>query len=65
MLPVPCLQDVGGCGLKNSVVYSLAYLPRVFTLQVLWDSHCNFSDSASTGAVLMALNEQVGSPHYG
>lgn len=31
-------QDVGGCGLKNSVRHTLLRPPRVFTLQLGWKS---------------------------
>jgi hypothetical protein len=34
-----CDTDVGGCGQPNPVTHALQAAPRVFTLQVAWESH--------------------------
>ncbi|PSC67694.1 Inactive ubiquitin carboxyl-terminal hydrolase 54 isoform A [Micractinium conductrix] len=52
-----CDEDNAGCGTKNSVVYSLGRLPRVFTLQLGWASQRE--EPAAIAATLRAVDEQV------
>ena len=54
---------VGGCGALNSVSYGLACPPRVFTVQLAWESHSE--QPASIAATLAAIDEQVGSASGG
>ena len=56
-------QDVGGCGLKNTMVHALARLPRVFTLQVSWASHSETQPDIA--ATLAAMDDQVRRGHHG
>ncbi len=42
----------------NSVTYTLAQPPRVFTVQLTWESHSE--QPASIAATLAATDEQVG-----
>ncbi len=53
----PDLQDVGGCGLKNSVRHKLLRPPRVFTLQLGWQSQQE--EPHSIAATLAAVDEMV------
>lgn len=55
--PPPRLQDVGGCGVKNSVSHALLRPPRVFTLQLGWSSHRE--DPHSIARTLAAVDETV------
>ena len=50
-------QDLGGCGVRNSVTYRLARLPRVFTLQLAWESNQEGPDKIA--ATLAAVDETV------
>ena len=51
------LQDVGGCGVRHSVTYRLTRLPRVFTLQLAWESHSELPERIA--ATLAAVDEQA------
>ena len=53
-----CDTDVGGCGALNSVNHFLQHAPRVFTLQVAWESHNEPPEAIAT--TLAALDEVVG-----
>jgi len=53
-----CDTDVGGCGALNSVNHFLQHAPRVFTLQVAWESHNEQPEAIAT--TLAALDEEVG-----
>ena len=53
-----CDTDVGGCGALNSVNHFLQHAPRVFTLQVAWESHNEPLEAIAT--TLAALDEEVG-----
>lgn len=53
-----CDQDMGGCGMPNSVNHFLERAPRVFTLQLTWESHSE--QPADIAATLAAIDEEVG-----
>lgn len=53
-----CDTDVGGCGALNSVNHFLQHAPRVFTLQVAWESHNEQPEAIA--ATLEALDVEVG-----
>ena len=50
-------QDVGGCGAPNAMYHFLQHPPRVFTLQLAWESHSEPPESIA--ATLAAVDEQV------
>ncbi|KAL4437094.1 hypothetical protein ABPG75_004233 [Micractinium tetrahymenae] len=53
-----CDTDVGGCGALYPVSHSLeGGPPRVFTLQLVWESHSQ--EPAAIGATMRAVGEQV------
>ncbi|KAL4450736.1 hypothetical protein ABPG77_001092 [Micractinium sp. CCAP 211/92] len=52
-----CDRDLGGCGAKNCVSCSLTSAPRVFTVQLAWESHRE--EAHSVAATLANIDEQV------
>jgi hypothetical protein len=53
-----CDTDVAGCGSLNSVNHFLQRAPRVFTLQLTWESHSE--QPADIAGTLAAIDEEVG-----
>ena len=49
---------MAGCGTLNPVNHFLQSAPRVFTLQLTWESHTE--QPADIAATLAAIDEQVG-----
>jgi hypothetical protein len=52
-----CDSDVGGCGAWNPVSHFLDRAPRVFTLQLAWESQRE--ESADIAATLAAVEDSV------
>ncbi|KAL4450742.1 hypothetical protein ABPG77_001098 [Micractinium sp. CCAP 211/92] len=52
-----CDKDVGGCGRPCPVNYLLQHAPRVFTLQLAWESHSE--QPADIAATLAAIDEEI------
>ncbi|KAL4450739.1 hypothetical protein ABPG77_001095 [Micractinium sp. CCAP 211/92] len=52
-----CDEDMGGCGMPNSVNHFLERAPRVFTLQLTWESHSE--QPADIAATLAAIDEEI------
>ncbi|KAL4433796.1 hypothetical protein ABPG75_000237 [Micractinium tetrahymenae] len=52
-----CDKDMGGCGRPCPVNHFLLRAPRVFTLQLAWESHSE--QSADIAATLAAIDEEV------
>ena len=48
----------GGCDARNPVVHVLGRPPRVFTLQLAWESHRE--EPGDIAATLAAVDERVG-----
>ena len=53
-----CDTDVGGCGAPNPVNHFLDRAPRVFTLQLAWESQQE--EPADISATLAAVDAEVG-----
>ena len=53
----PPLQDIGGCGQRGPVNHLLGSQPRVFTLQLGWESHGEAPEAIA--ATLAAVDETV------
>jgi len=54
-----CDEDLGGCNTPNPVNHFLDRAPRVFTLQLAWESHSE--QPADIAGTLAAVDEEVGS----
>jgi hypothetical protein len=53
-----CDADAGGCGAWNATTHILDRAPRVFTLQLAWESQRE--EGADIAATLAGVQEQVG-----
>ena len=53
----PAPQDIGGCGQRGPVDHHLGSQPRVFTLQLGWESHGEAPEAIA--ATLAAVDETV------
>ena len=56
--PKSCDTDMAGCGALNPVNHFLESAPRVFTLQLAWESHSE--QPADIAVTLAAIDEEVG-----